>query len=486
MRVDGWSIVRGTFEDAWTPVLADMEAALSGPATVRLREGNTRVTAHVPGTGAVWKWWRRTGSREVLRALWGPSEAAREFDRAARAAGRGVPTAEPLFAAERRVLGLLRGQALAFRYLPDAVGLDRSLDLLHAGEPDALTPVERQRVLRLAARTIAAMHQAGILHGDLRLDNLILQPGPDGPGLSVLDWNRATFLSSPCEKEGLADLCLLAANLIMFGGSGAEMGDLLHAYCRSVGWTPRQERSVRREVIRGVRRRIRRYVERMVRNALRPGRRQAACKSGGFVAACEVGVPLERLEATVNAQAGLSLPARRGARPLERAHVVADPHAEDVWRAARVARTCRLPCRRVLGVVAGGRAGAGWVVMEPASGRSLREDLLSAGSRAGALGDLRALMRLIHAFGLRLRSCVDGDMGRVSTTGGVARRSNGVIVANPCTLRVAPESDKRASWSVLRDWVASVCGGEAADALMPRVPAGRRAQPKNPFTLSAT
>jgi len=69
----------------------------------------------LPATGAVWKWYRRVGSRAKLRALGGPSDAAREFDVASEALKRGLPTPEPLFAAERRVLGLLTDQLIAFQ-----------------------------------------------------------------------------------------------------------------------------------------------------------------------------------------------------------------------------------------------------------------------------------------------------------------------------------------------------------------------------------
>jgi hypothetical protein len=163
------------------------------------------------GTSAILKRYRRGGiARRFLPSLfvrWDRPLAEIQVAEAARRAG--APVAEPLAAlfTDGR---LLHAAFLVTRELPDRVAL--SAALRRAGEGDA------QRLLAEAASAARMCHDAGLVHGDLNLGNLLVAPpagagGRKGPrqGAVVIDLDRASFRPEGASvSERFANLSRLA------------------------------------------------------------------------------------------------------------------------------------------------------------------------------------------------------------------------------------------------------------------------------------
>ena len=468
--VHGWRIVRGSIREACEPVLADPASAMTSAGAVRFREGKTRVTALLPATGALWKWYRRIGSRAKLRALGGPSDVAREFDLASEALKRGLLTPEPLFAAERRVLGLLTGQLIAFHYVADSASLDCVMDLRAQDREGALSPQNRLEAMRLCGGIAAACHRAGVKHNDLRLDNVLLERTGGGLRAWLIDWNRALFPVKLEDAQRLGDVAGVVSSLLAVGATMREWQTFFGTYCREMGWAPGRARRGKRRMLQMVRRRLCRLVERGRRNALRKSRRLVVVRARRWLLACVRRVQPEQLAATIEAAAGCGLDLGRGAPSMAGVEVMADPAVADTWRAASVAASFRLPCSDVLGVVVDSASGGGWLVTGPVPGRPIGEELRRPESRAGALNDVRSLAHVMHASGLRFRTCAEDDLRRPEGCPALARRAGGLIVANPSVLRVQPEADTGASWEALCAYlVAAGCEPGEAATIRPRV-----------------
>ena len=58
----------------------------------------------------------------------------------------------------------------------------------------------RVSTLTAVARTIRTMHDAGIVHADLNLTNILIQPGTASPQVYVLDFDRARLFPSPVAR----------------------------------------------------------------------------------------------------------------------------------------------------------------------------------------------------------------------------------------------------------------------------------------------
>ena len=98
----------------------------------------------------------------------------------------GVQTPEILAIGTRRVAGLFCAQAVVAREIAGA----RNLHHL-AGE--RLSEARRRDILEKTAVLVRRMHDAGFLHADLNLANLVLGDGPAGESLWAVDLERGRF-----------------------------------------------------------------------------------------------------------------------------------------------------------------------------------------------------------------------------------------------------------------------------------------------------
>ena len=106
---------------------------------------------------------------------------------------RGVPAVEALGARVRWTTGgLYRGLFVS----REAGGFHNLWEWLQTRPTDPA----RTATLTAVARVIKAMHDAGILHADLNLTNILVQPGPTSPHVLLLDFDRAQVLSGPVAR----------------------------------------------------------------------------------------------------------------------------------------------------------------------------------------------------------------------------------------------------------------------------------------------
>jgi hypothetical protein len=115
---------------------------------------------------------------------------------------RGVPTPEVLAVGWRRRLGPLVRQAIVTRAIPRGLDLLEAARLLGSG-------TGRTRLLEAAAGLVRALHDAGFVHADLNLANLVMERGPAGERLHVVDLDRGRFvarLGTPARLRSLARL----------------------------------------------------------------------------------------------------------------------------------------------------------------------------------------------------------------------------------------------------------------------------------------
>ena len=107
---------------------------------------------------------------------------------------RGVPTVEVLGAYVRWIKsGLYRGLLIS----REAEGFHNLWEWLQR-HPTGPT---RTVILTTVARTIATMHDVGIVHADLNLTNILVQPGSTSPQVLLLDFDRARVLSDPVSRS---------------------------------------------------------------------------------------------------------------------------------------------------------------------------------------------------------------------------------------------------------------------------------------------
>jgi 3-deoxy-D-manno-octulosonic acid kinase len=194
-----------------TWLLAPRLVVPAGAETLPAGRGPTYRIPLADGTDAVLRVARRGGllARVVRRTYAGlRPRPLRELAVTVEARRRGVPAADVLAA---RVEGrfLYRG-ALLTAEVPAAATL---LEALRRA-PDG---VARCALATSAGRAIAAMHDAGVFHADLNLQNILVHPGHDGAAITLVDFDRARVqtapLSSAARRRNLRRLARSLAKL---------------------------------------------------------------------------------------------------------------------------------------------------------------------------------------------------------------------------------------------------------------------------------
>jgi len=447
-RVHDWTPVRGRPTQEQDAFLADVPSAMTSGCATRLREGNTRITALLSRPKLVCKWYRQVGSRAKLRALWREADVCTEFDNTLRASRLHLPAPRPFFAAERRTLGILRGELIAFEFIPDSIGLDRLLDPRAPGEAAPRSEKERLGMLYKYGALLASLHKAGVAHQDLHADNVLVQRTGDEDRLWLLDWLHADFSADPATRQ--RDVAGAGADLLGVGVTGREMLRWFAAYCEAMAWQRRKRREMERRLLQQVRARIRRLTERTRNHALETSRRTVRRDYDEWFLVCAGKTDPDRVASTFAEHAGVDFGIHLTAPPLEGVEIVHDPFASSTWRAARVCERFRLPCRRVIAMASALDSESGWLAMGSSEGRALEKELQDSGSREAALRDVSILGRLLHFYGIRFHACTESDLRRVSIQSPARdRRTGGLTVHNPTILRAEPATPAEASWRVL-------------------------------------
>jgi 3-deoxy-D-manno-octulosonic acid kinase len=194
-------------------VRADDATALARSAAPRLLEGRgTRAVEKGHGRGAMAL--LAIGGRTAIgkralhggfcgRALAGLYLGHGRIEAAAEAALRlrsaGVPTPEVIAAGWRSVAGPFCALALLTEAIPG--------ESLHARfSASADPPRERRALLRAAGEAVRKMHDAGFVHADLNLGNLVVGAGGGEPIVHIIDLDGGRFTTPPLDRAALGNL----------------------------------------------------------------------------------------------------------------------------------------------------------------------------------------------------------------------------------------------------------------------------------------
>ncbi|MFQ5878111.1 MAG: lipopolysaccharide kinase InaA family protein [Acidobacteriota bacterium] len=124
----------------------------------------------------------------ILGGLYlGAGRAVAQLVAAERLERAGVPTPAVLAVGWRRAFGPFHQHAVVTRRV------HRSQNLYEAALEDA--PWRRRRIsLEKSASLVRSMHDAGFLHADLNVSNILLGEGPDGDRVHIVDLDRGRFV----------------------------------------------------------------------------------------------------------------------------------------------------------------------------------------------------------------------------------------------------------------------------------------------------
>ncbi|MFW6119083.1 MAG: lipopolysaccharide kinase InaA family protein [Planctomycetota bacterium] len=148
----------------------------------------------------------------------GETRMLREFRTALCAVDRGVATARPVALRVEHVLGPLVRAHFVSELVQDARNL---LDVCADLRNESGTEARRARAVRAVAECIADLHDAGILHGDLNLKNILLRGLPDRPEAFIIDFDRARVLPDLTLDQRMRNLVRLDRSVVKWADSRA-------------------------------------------------------------------------------------------------------------------------------------------------------------------------------------------------------------------------------------------------------------------------
>jgi tRNA A-37 threonylcarbamoyl transferase component Bud32 len=128
--------------------------------------------------------------------FWGAERAVRPIELAHNLRQAGVPTPEVLAAGWRSLFGPLHTHALITEAIPGGMNLLEELRSRPSSTDTGL--------LSAAAEAIRRMHDAGFLHADLNLSNLVVEHRPSELRVHIIDLDRGRFVApmTPSRRAG--------------------------------------------------------------------------------------------------------------------------------------------------------------------------------------------------------------------------------------------------------------------------------------------
>lgn len=193
------------------------------------------------------------GKRALHGGLLGPALGGvyvghGRIEATARAAVRlraaGVPTPDVIAAGWRRVAGPLCALALFTEAIPGSSVHEQLL-------ANPRQAARRRVILRAAGETVRRMHDAGFLHADLNLANLLVEAGAGGTRVHIVDLDRGRFMVGLGPREALGNLRRLIRSWEKFIGSHVR-GDIrdLAAFLRGYSADPAERRRLAAALVR--------------------------------------------------------------------------------------------------------------------------------------------------------------------------------------------------------------------------------------------
>ena len=212
--------VRWQVRPGWEPVLFDVTGfRLSGwldrreAVSIRDRKRRAVYRVEIDGTATPKRFYVKHakcgGLIGVLRNLVRGSDARREWQNAQEALRRDVSTAMPVAWGEDVRGGLVRDSFFVSQEIDDAVPLDRFWAAIDKCRSSDDRCEQRRELNDGLACFVAALHEAGIAHGDFHAGNILVQKacyGTECPRLFLIDMAAVRFgrpLSWPESRKNL-------------------------------------------------------------------------------------------------------------------------------------------------------------------------------------------------------------------------------------------------------------------------------------------
>lgn len=274
------NLERGFLVDLWDR-LSSWQPGEPMPASALLRQGNTRRVFLVRRPEfvpmVVKCWFRSHGSLRLKTPAdlhSGDNEA--RFTRLAHE--RGVAPYEPMAFAER---GWGRGRQLLL-VLPF---LENRQTLEGVLEDPATSPELARQLLRRFGASLARIHQAGLIHNDYKLDNVLLEPerSLSEAALEVIDWGKAYEADTGDQRQHLAEViyaldCLSRGRLVV----QEVQASFCDGYAQETPWFARDRQRLEATIEQELVAKQRQSNRRVWRNSLRKSRRLTIGKQDGY------------------------------------------------------------------------------------------------------------------------------------------------------------------------------------------------------------
>lgn len=261
------------------------------PGATVVKRNPVRTVWRVPREGGLALYVKRFSVGRLLdpvKYLLVPSRAMAEWRASLGMREAGLPAAEVVAMAERRVAGVLRGAMLAVREVPDTRELVPFLFRRWpgGGPRSGAEARARRALLRRLGALVRRLHDAGFVHPDLHGGNVLLGPGGEEPTVTIIDLHtvrRRPSVDPGTREENLARLL----HSMLTATSVADRARVLRAYEGAAPALPPGEPVRRMEV------RIARLEEARIRSRTVPSRLLGP--SGRFETAREGGLRWVRL-----------------------------------------------------------------------------------------------------------------------------------------------------------------------------------------------
>ncbi|MBU1692722.1 MAG: hypothetical protein KJ726_03805 [Verrucomicrobia bacterium] len=148
------------------------------------------------------------GRQSLFKNLWDRAfgtKARRSWCAADRLRERGVGTPAPIGYLERWRGPRLRECYYLSEFVPDLTSFRNELVRLYRTDPDC---AKLMRLLETVARGVRALHEAGVVHGDLGNQNILLRKTADGEwsDIQFVDLNRARLRRSLSPRDRARDI----------------------------------------------------------------------------------------------------------------------------------------------------------------------------------------------------------------------------------------------------------------------------------------
>jgi len=142
----------------------------------------------------------------------GRARMVRELRVCLHARSNDVPTCEPVALRIQRVIGPLVRAHLVTKKIEGSSDLLEVCRELSAGlQPSS---AQRRLLVERMARAIAAMHDAGIVHADLNLKNLLVKDPLGDPQVFIVDFDKARVLEHVSLRRRLKNLIRLDRSIV--------------------------------------------------------------------------------------------------------------------------------------------------------------------------------------------------------------------------------------------------------------------------------